>query len=292
MTTPVATNEMVLGMRAELDQVILQLTELQQFANATDLDALKVQIEGMFDTKIRTAIAMTSKPVFDGESSYTRPILESKAIQDVPGISDAKGYRSWNRKMKNAMEQVRTRARNVLELVEKMTEEEITNKFIIQGCTTKKESIVMILEEKYGHAYKDLEESLETANRDLWSILSAKSTGEAEEKMEGCAQGEGLWAYFRIHSWFTRTTAQGKSLRRAAIMNPARCKHEHEISAAIEKWEERYRILKEDDRELELPDSYRMTAIHGILCGEIQKSVEHREKEFQSYDELRSTVMK
>ena len=75
-------------------------------------------------------------------------------------------------------------------------------------------------------------------------------------------------------------------------MNPARCKHEHEISAAIEKWEERYRILKEDDRELELPDSYKMTAIQGILCGEIQKSVEHREKEFQSYDELRSTVMK
>ena len=41
-----------------------------------------------------------------------------------------------------------------------------------------------------------------------------------------------------------------------------------------------------------MPDSYKMTAIHGILCGEIQKSVEHREKELQSYDELRNTVMK
>ena len=75
-------------------------------------------------------------------------------------------------------------------------------------------------------------------------------------------------------------------------MNPARCKHEHEISAAIERREERYRILKEDDRELELPDSWKMTALQAILCGEIQKNAEHREKEFKTYDELRSVVMK
>ena len=66
-------------------------------------------------------------------------------------------------------------------------------------------------------------------NRDMWAILCAKTDGEAEEKMDGCNQGDGLWAYLRIHEWFTRTTAQGRSLRRAAIMNPPRCKHEHEI---------------------------------------------------------------
>ena len=75
-------------------------------------------------------------------------------------------------------------------------------------------------------------------------------------------------------------------------MNPTKCKHEHEISAAIEKWEERYRVLKEEDRELELPDSWKMTALQSMLCGEIQKSVEHREKEFKTYEELRATVMK
>ena len=149
----------------------------------------------------------------------------------------------------------------------------------------KKEAIVMVMEEKHGQHHRDLGELLKITNRDLWSILSAKSNGEAEEKMEDCAQGEGLYAYFRIHSWFTRTTAQGKNLRLAAIMNPPRCKYEHEIFAAIGKWEERYRILEDDGRELELLDSYKMTAIHGSLCGEIQKSVECREKEFQSYDD-------
>ena len=75
-------------------------------------------------------------------------------------------------------------------------------------------------------------------------------------------------------------------------MNPTRFQHEHEISAAIERWEERCRILKEDDRELELPDSWKMTALQAILCGEIQKNVEHREKELKTYDELRGVVMK
>ena len=75
-------------------------------------------------------------------------------------------------------------------------------------------------------------------------------------------------------------------------MSPARCKHEHEISGAIERWEERYRNVQKDDKELELPDSWKMKALHAILCGEIQKNVEYREKEFRTYEELRSTVVK
>ncbi len=75
-------------------------------------------------------------------------------------------------------------------------------------------------------------------------------------------------------------------------MNPARCKHEHEISGAIERWEERCRNVQKDDKELELPESWKMTALHGILCGEIQENVEYREKDFSTYEELRSTVMR
>ena len=105
--------------------------------------------------------------------------------------------------MKNAMEHVSPKARTVLELVEKMTEEEILNKFNANGCTSTKEAMISVLGERHGQSHRDLEESLKVANRDMWSILSAKSNGEAEEKMEGCAQGEGLWGYFRIHLWFT-----------------------------------------------------------------------------------------
>ena len=157
--------------------------------------------------------------------------------------------------MKNAMEQTRPKSRPALEMLEKMTEESIQEKQEEEEMLTKKGAIIAIMKSNYGGNEQDTEAVFEELNRDLWSILSAKAEGEAEEKMEGCRQGEGMWAYLRIHLWFTRTTAQGRSVRRAGIMNPARCKQEHEISAAIERWEGRYRILKEDDGELELPDS-------------------------------------
>ena len=75
----------------------------QQFANANNRELLKSQIENMFVTKIKTAMAVVPRPMCDGEQSYNQPIPESKAIQDTPLLSGAKVYRSWSRKRKDAM---------------------------------------------------------------------------------------------------------------------------------------------------------------------------------------------
>ena len=137
-----------------------------------------------------------------------------------------------------------------------------------------------------------MSDTLRTLNTDVWAIRSAKAEGEAEEKLESCSHGGGLWACLRMHLWCTRTTDQGRSMRRAAIMQPAKCNHKREVSAAVERQEEKYRALREGDREIDLPDSWKMTVLRTVLCGEIQKSVEHREKEFKTYDELKVIVMK
>lgn len=53
--------------------------------------------------------------------------------------------------------------------------------------------------------------------------------------------------------------------------------------------------LREDDREMELPNSWNMCALKMMLCSEIQKSVAHREKDLKTYKErkeLRDLVMK
>ena len=55
---------------------------------------------------------------------------------------------------------------------------------------------------------------------------------------------------------------------------------------------ERYRALREDDREMDPPDSWKMTALRMMLFGEIQNSVEYRKKEFKTYEKLRAVVMK
>ena len=42
---------------------------------------------------------------------------------------------------------------------------------------------------------------------------------------------------------------------------------------------------------MEVPDSWKMTPLTMMLCGEIQKSGEYREKELNTYEELRVVVM-
>ena len=60
--------------------------------------------EDLIDAKIRSAM-VTIKAGGDQNESYWKgkSILESKAMQDVGKVIDAKTYRQWNRKMKNAL---------------------------------------------------------------------------------------------------------------------------------------------------------------------------------------------
>ena len=69
-----------------------------------------------------------------GEEKYERspwqkPILESKAINDLAPIACSKRYRDWNRKFKNAFEQTRPKSRKALTFLEALTEAEIESNF-------------------------------------------------------------------------------------------------------------------------------------------------------------------
>ena len=95
-----------------------------------------------------------------------------------------------------------------------------------------------------------------------------------------------------MHQWFNKTTELGNMSRVIDIMRPEACKHEHEIAAAIEKWERNYRRIIEEDRAEPLPERYRMTAIKCLLVGEIKRHVTLREDELETYQQLRDVVMK
>ena len=86
-------------------------------------------------------------------------------------------------------------------------------------------------------------------NRELWAVLEAKAEGEALSKINSGTQGEGLFAFVRMHGWFNKTTDLGKTNRRIDVMKPAQCKHAWEVAAAVETWEEKYRRLKDEDKE-------------------------------------------
>ena len=97
-------------------------------------------------------------------------------------VIDAKQYRQWNKKMKNALEQVRPTARQALEAVEKLSEEELIDSRQKGTFDNYKDAIIAVTANKSGSS--ELQEVLRTLNVDMWALLSAKAEGEAEEKLE------------------------------------------------------------------------------------------------------------
>ena len=124
--------------------------------------------------------------------------MESNAIQEIGKLNDAKSCRPWNKKMKNALEQTRVRSRGTLEAEEKLTEEEVIEYHSNNDCQSYGEAIIVKILGNSSVAPEERDKWRAIAselNRDMWAILCAKSEAEAEEKMDGCNQGEGLWAY-------------------------------------------------------------------------------------------------
>jgi len=86
-----------------------------------------------------------------------------------------------------------------MEMLESISEQEITDSSARDPKPSMKDTIVDIYLAKYATKYPDLEESLDEFNRDIWSVLDAKSEGEAIGKLKSVQQGEGLMAFVRLH---------------------------------------------------------------------------------------------
>ena len=114
-------------------------------------------------------------------------------------------------------------------------------------------------------------EELEETNRDLWAVLVSKCEGDALQKVLMGGQGEGLWGLIRFTTWYSRTTGLGRTLRRMEVMKPEAVKNEWEVATAVERWEEKYRRMLQEDGEDELPDTYKRAALMCIVTGDIKR---------------------
>ena len=280
--------------RLLVEQYKADLAGIQGHLAGLNLPDLMVTQGLIMDEKIKTALTVSS--ISTGgtkEGKFWKSILESKAITDLSPLDDSKTYRDWNRKFKNAFEQTRPHSRKVLAFVESLTESEVETNFVPSRHKNKFDSIVELYAAKYEPEHPGLEELLEEANRDLWAVLIAKASAKsnADDKIKGVAQGEGFWAYLRVHKWFQQTTEQGMINRRTNIMNPDPVKHDWELAGAIERWEERYRTLHEEEKDECLPEKYRMAALRKMLTGDIKKHVDLHISKITGYDSLRSTIM-
>ena len=123
--------------------VNLETRVLQQQQTSSNME----EIERLIDAKLRSAIVAMQPTERQPEAKqhFAKPILESKAIQDVGKVADAKSYRQWNKKMKNALEQTREQSRGMLEVAEKMSEEEIIQHNVNHDGFTYGESIIELM---------------------------------------------------------------------------------------------------------------------------------------------------
>ena len=104
---------------------------------------------------------------------------------------DANQYRQWNKKAKNALDQLRPHSRVILDSVEKLTEDEVDEAIQLGSFDTRCGAISTLVSQKLN---RNVTDTMKTLNVDMWAILTAKADGEAEEKLGSCNDGEGLWA--------------------------------------------------------------------------------------------------
>ena len=159
------------------------------------------------------------------ERAYERKsILENKAVQGLEPLSESKGYRMWNRKLKNVLEQSRRSARKLLMWLDTVTEQAVQDEFdAVHDPSDGKVEAILALWKEYIGSQKDqsiTKEEFYDMNRDLWALLVDKAKGEAWNKLNAAGDGEGMWGYVRIHQWFSKTTQQGKVVNRVKVMQP------------------------------------------------------------------------
>ena len=198
----------VFWMENEITIMTQLVADMNQRLNETALNQ-------MIDAKVATSFELvktrmnhtTSDTTIGGGRDnrwHKMPILESKSMIDIGMLEDGKSYRAFNRKMKNAMDQIRPIARESLEILETYTESMVHERAASNPKPKIMEVIIDMVENSLINNPNSpiTKESLEELNRDLWSVINAKAVdkSEAMSKIKAVHQGEGLWAYVRILS--------------------------------------------------------------------------------------------
>ena len=91
--------------------------------------------------------------------------------------------------------------------------------------------------------------------------------------------------------WFSKTSSLGLIQRRRALLQPGQCKHDWEVSAEIEKWEDRLRTLEVEEGNTEkMADKSKIATVREILTPKLREYVDLREGELDTYSRFREAV--
>ena len=143
-----------------------------------------------------------------GGGGPSRFILERKALSGFDILQDGSGFIPWTNKFRKMFDQRRSYGRGALKFQESSKVEEIEKK-AKEEMNSSHETIVELydmLRPSDGMIAAEWKE----VNRDFGAALVDMTTGEAVSKVDSSGQGQGLYAYVRLHRWLTASTGMGK----------------------------------------------------------------------------------
>ena len=88
---------------------------------------------------------------------------------------------------------------------------------------------------EFKRKFDTIDGKLEALDSELSSVLIEKTEGETYDKVHATEAGDGMMAFIKMHNWFSRITESGVTNRLISIMKPKACKHNWEVTGAIEK---------------------------------------------------------
>ena len=109
-------------------------------------------------------------------------------------------------------------------------------------------------------------ETIEKLDEDLWYVLKDKLDGaEANGKLKGLKQGEGIKAYQKIYKWYAAVTGIALTGKMNQAMSPAAPKKINEVASCLEQWNALVEALEKHGPEYNLPIPFRIIALKVIM---------------------------
>ena len=171
-------------------RVIMEMERKMSNIEALHIEATMKNIDTRM-TNIEVAVStigsahMSEKEKIEEKQKFWKEVLESKAISNIGKLNSPSEYRIWNKKFKNAYEQVRLYARKALNWLDGVKEKDIVSELEVGPANmTAMEAIIEHLNMERandmkggGVKYEGIAEHMTELNRDLWSIFLDKCEG-------------------------------------------------------------------------------------------------------------------
>ena len=138
------------------------------------------------------------------------------------------GIRYWTDKIRNGLGQMDRRYREVLRWIERNTRKDED----IKGQGEVRSGVEGTIDWPGGWTDHDYEKFSD----ELYGLLVDRTEGEALERVQGGAEGDGIEAYGRLVLWYMHTTPLNLQKRCAASVTPMPVKKDEDLASAIEKW--------------------------------------------------------